>query len=62
MLAQLGPRLSLFGNFGERWLGALRVEALVALVSWDVTLNEHEVWKTPLFSLSVGGDVAFLFE
>ena len=60
-LAQMGPRLSLFGNFGESWLGALRVEALVALVSWEVTLNQREVWKTPLFSLSVGGDMALLF-
>jgi hypothetical protein len=53
--------LSLLGNFGESWLGALRVEALVALVSWDVTLNQREVWKTPLFSVSVGGDLALLF-
>jgi hypothetical protein len=62
VLAQIGPRLSFFGNFGERWLGALRVEALVTLVSWEVTLNQREVWRTPLFCLTVGGDVAFLFE
>lgn len=62
VLAQIGPRLSLFGNLGESWLGALRVEALVAVVSWEVTLNEREVWRTPLFCLTVGGDVAFLFE
>jgi hypothetical protein len=61
-LAQIGPRLSFLGNFSERWLGALRVEALVTLASWEVTLNQREVWRTPLFCLTVGGDVAFLFE
>jgi hypothetical protein len=61
-LAQIGPRVSLTEGFGDRWLGALRVEALATLLSWEVTLNQREVWKTPLFSLSVGGDVALLFQ
>jgi hypothetical protein len=59
---QIGPRLTLSERLGPRWLGALRVEALASLVSWEVTLNQSEVWKTPLFSLSVGGDAALLFQ
>ena len=61
-LLQLGPRLALIEGFGESWFGALRVEALVSLVTWEVTLNQAEVWKTPLFSLSVGGDLGLLLQ
>ncbi len=61
-LWQLGPRLGLVEGFGERWFGALRVEALVSLVTWEVTLNQEEVWKTPLFSLTVGGDLGVLLQ
>jgi hypothetical protein len=62
ILVQTGPRLMLLQAFGQRWLGALRVEALASLHTWEVTLNDEEVWKTPLFSLSVGGDVALSFQ
>lgn len=61
-LWQLGPRLVLIEGFGERWFGALRVEALLSLVTWEVMLNQEEVWKTPLFSLSVGGDLGVLWQ
>ena len=59
---QLGPRLALIEGFGEHWFGALRVEALASLVAWEVTLNQEDVWKTPLFSLSVGGDLGLLLK
>jgi hypothetical protein len=61
-MAQIGPRFAWFHGLGDRWFGALRVEALATLVSWEVTLNEREVWKTPLFSLSVGGDLGVFFQ
>lgn len=62
VIAQLGPRVALGDDWGKRWFGALRVEALATLVSWEVTLNQQEVWKTPLFSLSVGGDLGFFLQ
>lgn len=58
----LGPRLTLFQGFGGPWAGSLRVEALASLLSWEVTLDREEVWQTPLFSLSVGGDVELSFQ
>lgn len=61
-LWQVGPRLALIEGFGQRWFGVLRVEALASLATWEVTLNQEEVWKTPLFSLSVGGDLGFLVQ
>jgi hypothetical protein len=60
-LVQLGPRLSIDQAFGANWFGALRLEALATLMSWEVTLNQTEIWKTPLLSLSLGGDIGLLF-
>jgi len=60
-VVQLGPRLTLGELFGNRWLGALRVEALATLTPWRVTLDQREVWKTPLFSLVVGADLGVVF-
>jgi len=42
-------------------VGALRVEGLLPLSSWEVTLNTREVWATPPWSLTVGVDVAAIF-
>jgi hypothetical protein len=61
LLAELGARAALGDRWGERWLVSLRLEALATLASWEVTLNHEEVWKTPLFSLCVGGDFAASF-
>jgi hypothetical protein len=62
VLAQIGPRVTLSEVFGDHWFGALRVEALATLHAWEVTLNQSEVWKTPLFSLSVGADVGAILQ
>lgn len=61
-LWQLGPRLALSEGFGGPWYGSLRLEALATLHTWEVTLNAEEVWKTPLFGLSVGGDLGLSFQ
>jgi hypothetical protein len=61
-LWQLGPRLTLSEGFGGPWYGSLRVEALASLHTWEVTLNAEEVWKTPFFALSVGGDLGLAFQ
>jgi hypothetical protein len=58
----VGPRLTLLQGFGGPWFGSLRVEALASLHTWDVTLDQEEVWKTPLFSLSFGGDLGLSFQ
>jgi hypothetical protein len=61
LIAQVGPRVMLSEHLGSRFAGALRVEALATLAPWRVTLNEREVWKTPLVSVSLGADFAALF-
>lgn len=60
VLFQVGPRLALGQEWGG-WLGALRIDALVTLVPWRVTLNRLEVWQTPVLTLGLGLDVAALF-
>ncbi|HEX6271557.1 MAG TPA: hypothetical protein VFZ53_00885 [Polyangiaceae bacterium] len=62
LVSQLGLRLALGGSLSGPWLGALRAEALASLAPWEVTLDERSVWKTPLFSLGVGADLAVLFQ
>lgn len=62
MLVQLGPRIALSEVVGNRWVGSLRVEALVTLAPWRVTLDQSEVWKTPLFSLALGADLGVVFQ
>jgi hypothetical protein len=61
LVAQLGPRLALNGSFARGWMGALRIDALVALSPWRVTLREQEVWHGPAVSLCVGADLVAVF-
>jgi hypothetical protein len=57
----VGPRLML-GHLGDGWLAALRVDALVSLASWTVTLSEREIWETAPLTLALGGDLGAVFE
>ena len=61
LVVQLGPRLALNGSFARGWMGALRIDALVALSRWRVTLREQEVWDAPALSLSIGADLMAVF-
>jgi hypothetical protein len=61
LVAQIGPRATLNGSFGRRWIGVLRIESLVALSSWRVTLREQEVFRGPMLSLAVGFDLVAVF-
>jgi hypothetical protein len=61
LVAQVGLRLGLEHGFGRHWVGALRLEARAALISWEIQLNDREAWRTPPFSLTVGADWAALF-
>jgi hypothetical protein len=62
MVAHLGLRLGLSHVLSGRWVGGLRVEAKAALVAWKVDLNDREVWRTPPVSLTLGADLAALFQ
>jgi hypothetical protein len=61
LAVQLGPRLALNGSFARGWIGAFRIDALVALSPWRVTLREQEVWHAPAVSLSIGADLVAVF-
>jgi hypothetical protein len=61
LVVQLGPRLALNGSFARGWMGALRIDALVALSPWRVTLREQEVWHSPAVSLAIGADLVAVF-
>jgi hypothetical protein len=61
VIVHVGPRLML-GRFGDGWLAALRVEALVSLVSWTVTLSDRAIWETAPLTLALGGDLGAVFE
>ena len=60
--AQIGPRLGLGQVFSDRFLAGVRLELLATLVSWEVTLNQREVWETPAVSLSAGAELGALFQ
>jgi len=62
MVAHVGLRLGLSHVLVGRWVGGLRVEAKAALVTWKVDLNDREVWRTPPVSLTLGADLAALFQ
>jgi hypothetical protein len=59
--AQVGGRWSLSPDLG-RWSAALRVEALATLVTWGVSLNGREVFRSPPVVVGLGADVAALFQ
>jgi hypothetical protein len=61
LVADFGPRLALQGTFARGWMGVLRIETLVALSPWRVTLREREVWRAPPLSLSIGVDLVAVF-
>lgn len=61
VIVHVGPRVML-GTYGNGWLADLRVEALLSLVSWTVTLSEREVWDTSPLMVSLGGDFGAVFE
>lgn len=56
-----GGRLTLSRELAGRWLAAPRVECLLPMGSWDVTLNRRRVWTTPGVSASLGIDLAWFF-
>jgi hypothetical protein len=58
--AELGARLSLSPELG-RFAAALRLEALVPLVSWGVSLDGEEIFEAPPVVVGLGADVGVFF-
>jgi hypothetical protein len=56
-----GLRLAVMQPLGRRVYVAARVEGLVLLTRWRVTLDNYLVWTSPRFTESVGLDVAIRF-
>jgi hypothetical protein len=55
--SQAGARLAATHEFGGRYFAAVRVDALVMLSSYTVTLNQAAAWTTPRVGGLVGLDV-----
>jgi hypothetical protein len=62
LFPQLGLRLAVGHLLDGKYLGAVRIEALAALRSWDVTLSQRTVWDTPSLTLTMGADLAAVFQ
>jgi hypothetical protein len=61
LFSQLGARIAATHEFGERYFASARIEGLVMLSSWTVTLNDSVAWKTPRISGLVGLDFGVFF-
>lgn len=58
---QLGVRVFARHDLGGRYFAALRVEGLLMLSRWTVTVNELPAWTTPRLGALIGADVGARF-
>lgn len=58
---QVGARVFASHDLGARYFITLRVEGLVMLSRWTVTVNEIPVWTTPRLAALIGADVGVRF-
>jgi hypothetical protein len=56
LLAQVGARLAATHDFSERFFAGARVDGLVMLSPWTVTLNDQNAWTTPRVGAVIGLD------
>ena len=61
LFSQLGGRIAVRQAFSDRYFVGARLEALVMLSSWAVTLNDTVVWKTPRVGGLIGLDLGTNF-
>jgi hypothetical protein len=61
MFSQAGARLAATLDFGGRYFAAARVDGLVMLSTWTVTLNNTATWTTPRVGALIGVDVGVTF-
>jgi hypothetical protein len=59
--SQLGLRIAGTHDLGRRFFAAARVEGLVMLAPWTVTLDGTDVWTTPRVGGSLGLDLGIHF-
>jgi hypothetical protein len=61
LFSQAGARIAATRDFGDRYFGAARVDALVMLGARNVTLNETVAWTTPRVGALLGLDFGARF-
>jgi len=61
MFSQAGARIAATLDFGGRYFAAARLDGLVMLSTWTVTLNRTAAWTTPRVGALIGLDVGARF-
>ena len=61
LFSQAGARIAATLDFGGRYFAAARLDGLVMLSTWTVTLNETATWTTPRVGALIGVDVGARF-
>jgi len=61
LFSQAGARIAATLDFGGRYFAAARVDGLVMLSTWTVTLNKTAAWTTPRVGALIGVDVGATF-
>jgi len=54
--SQVGARLAATHDFGGRYFAGARVDGLVMVSPWTVTLNDQTAWTTPRVGAVIGLD------
>jgi hypothetical protein len=57
----LGVRIAATHDFGDRYFAGARLEGLVMLSPWTVTLNDTAAWTTPRVGGLIGLDFGMNF-
>jgi hypothetical protein len=61
VFSQVGARLAVTANLGGRYFVSGRVDGLVMLSTWTVTVNQATAWTTPRLGGLIGVDVGARF-
>jgi hypothetical protein len=61
LLSQVGARLAATHELGDRFFASARVEGVVTLSRWSVTLNHRVAWRTPRVGGLAGVDFGVFF-
>jgi hypothetical protein len=61
LFSQAGARIAAALDFGGRYFATARLDGLVMLSTWTVTLNQTAAWTTPRVGALIGVDVGARF-
>lgn len=61
LFSQAGARIAATLDFGGRYFATARLDGLVMLSTWTVTLNQTAAWTTPRVGALIGVDVGARF-